>query len=67
MTNQNNNKLNSVITQVIHVSPSMKIIRIKPNGWSLPQFESGQFVVLGLYENAPRKQITTNSSEGHIP
>lgn len=47
-------ELNSVVTQVIQVSPIMKIIRIKPIDWELPPFESGQFVALGLPASAPR-------------
>ena len=49
-----NNKLNSVITQVITLSPSMKIFRIKPDGWELPEFEAGKFIVLGLYGSQER-------------
>jgi len=44
-----NHKLNSIVAQVIAVSPSMKIFRIKPDGWDLPEFEAGKFLVLGLY------------------
>ena len=48
------NELNSIVTQVIQVSPIMKILRITPNGWELPEFESGQFVALSLPGSAPR-------------
>ena len=47
-------ELNSVVTQVIQVSPIMRIIRIKPVGWELPPFDAGQFVALGLPASAPR-------------
>ena len=45
---------NSVVTQIVQVSPIMKIIRVKPEGWQLPEFQAGQFVALGLYEDVPR-------------
>ncbi len=47
-------KYNSVITQLIQVSPTMKIIRVKPDQWELPPFKAGQFVVLGLMGDEPR-------------
>ena len=45
---------NSVVTQIVQVSPIMKILRIKPEGWKLPDFTAGQFVALGLYDEIPR-------------
>lgn len=45
---------NSIITQIVQVSPIMKIIRVKPDGWQLPEFTAGQFVALGLYDEVPR-------------
>lgn len=47
-------ELNCVITQTVRVSPIMKIIKVKPDGWQFPEFESGQFVGLGLMPDAPR-------------
>ncbi len=47
-------KYNSVITQIVQVSPRMKIIRVKPDQWQLPLFKPGQFVVLGLTGDEPR-------------
>ncbi len=44
----NNKKYNSIVTQIIQVSPRMRILRIKPDEWKLPPFKPGQFVVLGL-------------------
>lgn len=41
-------ELNSVITQILQVSPIMKIIRVKPLGWEFPEFKGGQFVALAL-------------------
>ncbi len=48
------NELNSIVTQVIQVSPSMKIFRIVPDGWELPDFEPGQFVALFLPASCER-------------
>lgn len=42
-------ELNAIVQQVIQVSPTMKVIRIAPVGWELPEFKPGQFVGLGLY------------------
>ncbi|MDF1547494.1 MAG: ferredoxin--NADP reductase [Bacteroidales bacterium] len=48
------NELNCFVTQVLQVSPIMKIIRLKPDGWELPEYKPGQFIALGLYASAPR-------------
>jgi len=47
-------ELNSLVTNIIKVSDSMRIIRVKPDEWNLPEFKAGQFVVLGLPGSAPR-------------
>jgi ferredoxin/flavodoxin---NADP+ reductase len=57
-------ELNCVVTQTIQVSPIMKIIKVKPDGWQFPEFESGQFVGLGLPPEAPRCAEATNE---HTP
>lgn len=46
--------LNCIITHSVQVSPIMKIVKIKPDGWQFPKFEAGQFVGLGLPPDAPR-------------
>lgn len=43
--------LNGIITQIVQISPNMKVIRIAPDGWSIPDFKPGQFVMLGLPES----------------
>lgn len=53
------NELNCFVTQVLQVSPIMKIIRIKPDGWQLPEYKPGQFIALGLYGSAPRSEFST--------
>lgn len=47
-------ELNSIVTSIIQVSPIMKIIRVKPDSWQLPEFVAGQFISLGLSASAPR-------------
>jgi len=48
------NELNSIVTQIIQVSPIMKIIRVKPDGWEFGPYKAGQFVALGLPAKAER-------------
>lgn len=53
-------KVNSDIINVIKVSPTMKIIRVKPDGWKLPKYKSGQYVVLGLPPEIKRYELATD-------
>ncbi|MFV0345397.1 MAG: ferredoxin--NADP reductase [Bacteroidales bacterium] len=46
--------LNGIVTQVIQVSPIMKVFRIAPDGWELPDFSPGQFVAIGLPSSCGR-------------
>ncbi len=57
------NKLNAVVTQIVQVSPSMKIFRIVPDGWELPDFISGQFTALALPASAKRTPDATEERE----
>lgn len=41
-------ELNAIVQQVVQVSPIMKVFRIAPVGWELPDFKPGQFVAIGL-------------------
>jgi ferredoxin--NADP+ reductase len=45
-------ELNCVVTNIIQVSPNMKIMRVQPVGWELPEYKSGQFVAIGLLGSA---------------
>ncbi|MCF7801844.1 MAG: ferredoxin--NADP reductase [Candidatus Marinimicrobia bacterium] len=47
-------ELNAHIAQKIEVTPGLIILRIVPDGWELPDFEPGQFAVIGLPGSAPR-------------
>ncbi len=61
------NKFNAVVTQIIQVSPSMKIFRIAPDGWELPDFVPGQFAALALPASAPRVADATPDPEEFEP
>jgi len=52
-------ELNCVITNIIQVSPIMKIIRVKPIDWDLPEYKAGQFVALGLFGAATKCEEAT--------
>lgn len=56
------NELNCFVTQIMQVSPIMKIIRIKPDGWTIPEYKAGQFVALGLYASGER---CTDATDEH--
>jgi ferredoxin--NADP+ reductase len=47
-------KLNAVLAQKAVVAPGLVIMRVVPDGWSLPEFVPGQFAALGLPGSAPR-------------
>ena len=61
------NELNAVISQVIQVSPIMKIMRVVPVGWELKEFEAGQFVALFLPGSAERCAEATEEHEESDP
>jgi len=46
--------LNSIVGEPIAVNSETMILRVRPDGWDLPTYEPGQFVVLGLPGNAAR-------------
>ncbi len=62
-----NSKLNAIVSSIIKVSPSMRILRIKPDDWDFPEFKSGQFNVLGLYGSAPKVPEATKEYKEQKP
>ncbi len=46
--------LNAVVALRTEISPWLIILRVVPDGWTLPEFVPGQFAVLGLPGAAPR-------------
>ncbi len=47
-------ELNAVLLQRIEVASGLVILRVSPDGWELPEFEAGQFGILGLPYSAKR-------------
>jgi ferredoxin--NADP+ reductase len=41
-------ELNAIVLQIMQVSPIMKVIRVAPIDWELPDFKPGQYVAIGL-------------------
>ncbi|PJA54138.1 MAG: ferredoxin--NADP reductase [Candidatus Marinimicrobia bacterium CG_4_9_14_3_um_filter_48_9] len=62
---QTNQELNAKIAQKIEVAPGLIILRIVPDGWTLAEFEAGQFAVIGLPGASPR--YLYSESEGTVP
>jgi len=56
-------ELNCIVSMVQQVSPIMKIMRVVPDGWELPKFESGQFVALFLPGSAAKCSDSTEDYE----
>lgn len=54
------NEFNAIVTQVIQISPIMKVFRIAPDGWELPEFKAGQFVAVSLPGTAERCKEATD-------
>lgn len=56
-------KLNAVVAQRIEVAPGLMVIRVVPDGWVLPEFDPGQFAVLGLPPEAGRSTLADSEEE----
>lgn len=52
-----NLELNAIVTHRVEVASGLIILRVAPDGWTLPEWTSGQFGVLGLPVGAPRVEI----------
>ena len=55
--------LNAIVTQRIDAASGLMILRVAPDGWAMPDFKPGQYVVLGLPGSAPRTAL----SDGEQP
>lgn len=60
-------EMNGIVTQVQQISPIMKIIKIKPVGWELPEFKPGQFCALALPASAERCAEATEEPKELAP
>lgn len=45
---------NAIVSQRIEVASGLIVLRVKPDGWKLPAWKSGQFGILGLPVSAQR-------------
>jgi ferredoxin--NADP+ reductase len=52
-------QLNAVVTAKQEIAPRLMIMRVAADGWQMPEFEPGQFAVLGLPGSAPRCSLST--------
>ena len=50
-------KPNATVSQRIEITPYLIKLRVVPKGWELPDFEAGQYGVLGLPGSAPRSPL----------
>ncbi len=51
-------QLNAIVSQRIEVASGLIVLRVKPDGWQLPQWKSGQFGILGLPVSAQRIKLS---------
>ncbi|NHZ73713.1 MAG: hypothetical protein GWP16_04500 [Nitrospirae bacterium] len=60
-------QLNAIVAQRIEVSPGLIVLRVVPDRWELPDFEPGQFAVLGLSGTATRHEVSDPEEERANP
>lgn len=60
-------ELNAILSQRIEVAPGLLVIRVVPDGWTLPEFSPGQFAVLGLPPEAERVEVADREEEPGAP
>jgi ferredoxin--NADP+ reductase len=58
---------NAILTHRIEAAPGLAILRIQPDGWTLPDFVPGQFAVIGLPASAPRVALSDPEEPGGDP
>lgn len=62
-----NPDLNATLIQRIEISPGLAIFRIVPDGETVPQYEPGQYLVLGLPGDAVRASFTDLEEQERDP
>ena len=60
-------ELNAVVQRRFEVAPGLMVIRVAPAGWKLPDFDPGQFAVLGLPPEAARCKGADDEEETPKP
>ena len=51
-------ELNAVVSQRVDVAPGLMVLQIAPDSGRLPDFQPGQFAVVGLPASAPRTPLS---------
>jgi ferredoxin--NADP+ reductase len=51
-------ELNATVTSFNELAPGLAIIRIKPDGWPLPEFQAGQYTSIGLPGKSERTKLS---------
>ncbi|HET9554044.1 MAG TPA: ferredoxin--NADP reductase [Anaeromyxobacteraceae bacterium] len=51
-------ELNAIVSQRIDVAAGLMVLRVAPDGWTVPPYEPGQFAVVGLPGSAPRVPLS---------
>ena len=59
--------LNAIVAQRVEISPGLIVLRVVPDGWELPDFEPGQFAVLGLPGSAERCAVCDAEEQAADP
>jgi ferredoxin--NADP+ reductase len=60
-------KLNAVVALRDEISPWLMVLRVVPDGWTLPDFRPGQFAVIGLPGSVPRCAIALHEDQPADP
>jgi ferredoxin--NADP+ reductase len=60
-------ELNAKVIQRIEISPALVVVRVAPDGWTMPAFTPGQFAVLGLPGSNPRCAVCAPEDEPAPP
>jgi len=55
-------EFNAILAQRIDLNRQLMIVKIKPDGWEIPDFKSGQFTILGLPGTHPIVDYAENVS-----
>jgi ferredoxin--NADP+ reductase len=61
------NQLNAVVLKRVEVAPGLIVLRVRPTGWELPDFEPGQYAVLALPGSARRAELSDPEEEAPPP
>lgn len=58
---------NAVVESNAEVNPGLFVLRVIPDGWEIPDWEAGQFAVLGLPGSAPRCAVCDSEESPSAP